>query len=470
MKTSAPALRLRGVCKSFGVVPALREMDFDLLAGEIHGIVGENGAGKSTLLRIIAGAERADAGEMQLLERGYAPQDPRDARKGGVVVVNQEPSIADSRTVAENINLGREIASYGVIDRASQNRVAANALKAIGADHLVNPAQRASTLTSGTRQMVEIARAFVTRPAVLLLDEPTSSLSRSEADQLWRAVRILADDGVAVALVSHRLDEVRRVATRATVLRDGRVVACDLLSVLDDDALVSAMSGRALLEGSALWTARTAGAICHESGGIVLRAGEILGIGGLVGSGRSRWLRELARETGAPRVSEDRRGEGLAQNLSIAENLTLPILSRLGKWGVVRAEKQASITHKWKDALSIKCLGPWQRISELSGGNQQKVAIARVLEQSSAIVLVDEPTRGIDVTAKAAIHEILRRASSDGHSIVVVSSDTRELLALCDRIAVMWRGALGRARPTSEWTEHAIVDEALRGASVESAA
>ncbi len=466
---TSPTLCLRGVRKAFGGVLAVRGVDLDLAAGEIHAVLGENGAGKSTLLRIMAGAEQSDSGSMQLKRQTYAPRAPRDARAAGVCVVHQEPAIADHRTVADNINLGREISSCGVIDRSAQLQTARMALEAIGAGSLVDPAASASTLTSGTRQLVEIARAFVSHPSVLLLDEPTSSLGRVEADQLWVAVRTLAKSGVAIALVSHRLDEVRRIADRATILRDGAVVESGLLAILDDDALVRAMSGSAIQTPTARGT-RVAGKVCFQEGALQLRAGEIFGVGGLVGSGRSRWLRGLAQKTLAARVSEDRRGEGFAQSLSIAENLTLPFLGRLSRWGILRSNDQARLANKWRDALSIKCTGPWQRISELSGGNQQKVAIARVLEQGTALVLVDEPTRGIDVAAKAAIHDILRRAADDGHSIVVVSSESRELLTLCDRIAVMWRGTLGVARPTHEWDEHSIVDADLRGSGAESAA
>lgn len=466
---NSPAFHLSGIRKTFHAVPALRGVELDLAAGEIHAILGENGAGKSTLLRIMAGAEKPNTGEMQLLGRSYAPRSPREARASGVCVVHQEPAIAAHQSVAENITLGQEVSSRWIIDRAGELRAASMALEAIGASHLVNPTARASTLTAGTRQLVEIARAFVAHPTVLLLDEPTSSLGRVEADQLWIAVRKLAHSGVAIALVSHQLDEVRRVADRATILRDGAVVERGELAKLDDDALVRAMSGGAAQQHTAR-SARAVGKVCFQAGTFELRAGEIMGIGGLVGSGRSRWLRELALKSGAARVSEDRLGEGFAQSLSIAENLTLPFLGRMGRWNIVRRSEQSRVTRKWRDALSIKCTGPWQRIGDLSGGNQQKVAIARVLEQDGTIVLVDEPTRGIDVLAKAAIHNILRSAADDGHSIVVVSSDTRELLALCDRIAVMWRGTLGTARPTHEWTEHSIVDAALRGAGTESAA
>ena len=465
----SPIFRLTGISKTFSGVHALRKVDLDLAAGEIHAILGENGAGKSTLLRIMAGAEILDAGSMQLSGKNYFPRSPRAARTAGVCVVHQEPAIAEHQTVADNINLGCEISSFGIIDRAGQLRKARQALKSIGAEAIVDPTALASSLTPGTRQLVEIARAFVTQPSVLLLDEPTSSLGRVEADQLWDAVRTMAKSGVAIALVSHRLDEVRRVANRATILRDGAVVESGELSTLDDDALVRAMSGSVVKELQARST-RTHEKICFQAGSFEIRRGEIIGIGGLVGSGRSRWLRELGLKSGAARVSEDRRGEGFAQSLSIAENLTLPFLDRMGRWGIVRSNEQACVVNKWRETLSIKCTGPWQRIGDLSGGNQQKIAIARVLEQGTALILVDEPTRGIDVSAKAAIHEILRNAADDGHSIVVVSSDTRELLALCDRIAVMWRGSLGVSKATNEWTEHSIVDTALRGAGVESVA
>ncbi|MDA1263250.1 MAG: sugar ABC transporter ATP-binding protein [Planctomycetota bacterium] len=465
----SPTLRLTGISKTFGAVHALRGVNLDLARGEIHAILGENGAGKSTLLRIMAGVEFLDAGSMQLSGQRYFPRSPRDARVAGVCVVHQEPAIAEHRTVADNINLGCEISSFGIVDRTGQLLKARQALEAIGAGMIVDPASPASALTAGTRQLVEIARAFVMRPSVLLLDEPTSSLGRIEADQLWDAVRLLAKSGVAVALVSHRLDEVRRVANRATILRDGAVVESGELAMLDDDALVRAMSGRSSKQQVARKHC-TIGKVCFQDGPFQIHAGEIVGVGGLVGSGRSRWLRELALKSGAARVSEDRRSEGFAQSLSIAENLTLPILGRMGRWGIVLASQQTEVTKKWTETLSVKCTSPWQRIGDLSGGNQQKVAIARALEQGTALILVDEPTRGIDVSAKSAIHHILRRTADDGHSIVVVSSDTKELLALCDRIGVMWRGSLGNVKPTSEWTEHSIVDTALRGASAESAA
>ncbi|MBL9150575.1 MAG: sugar ABC transporter ATP-binding protein [Phycisphaerae bacterium] len=486
-------LEMRNIEKRFGGTAALAGVDLCVAAGEIHALLGENGAGKSTLMRILAGAVAPDAGSIALDGRPFAPRSPIDARRAGVAMIYQELTLAPHLSVAANIRLGRErTVSYADVR---------NAMDAIGL--AVDLDAEARTLPPAERQLVEIARVLVGAASkIVVLDEPTSSLGPREAERVFTAIRRLRELGRSIVFISHHLDEVRAVCERYTILRDGRSVETGSLADVTDDQLVERMAGRPVDQvfpprrtsaGDVVLEVRElAGVDGFDGASLSLRRGEILGIAGLVGAGRTEFVRALygldpvrsgsvtigawTRERPAPRpyerlargmgmLSEDRKSEGLALRLSLATNTMLPSLGNEprsgGRFGIVRQSSLGERTRQWFDRLAIKARDPWQLANELSGGNQQKIALARLLERNVDIFVLDEPTRGIDVGSKMQIYRLLAELAAEGKAILVVSSVTSELLGLCDRIAVMTRGRLGPPRPAGECTEETI----LRAAS-----
>ncbi|MDZ4830660.1 MAG: sugar ABC transporter ATP-binding protein [Phycisphaerae bacterium] len=482
------ALSMRGVRKRFAATVALAGVDLEVAAGEIHALLGENGAGKSTLMKILAGAITPDAGVISLNGTTYAPRDPIAGRDAGVAMIYQELTLAPHLSVVENIRLARE----KTITRAD----ATAALRALGLTNSVNTLVK--NLGPGERQIVEIARAIAADARVIVLDEPTSSIGPMEASRVFDAMRRLRDLGRAVIFISHHLDEVRAVAERFTVLRDGASVGTGRIAETSDDALIALMAGRPLGQlfpvrtwaagGVVLKIDALAGDSLPRDASLELRRGEIFGIAGLIGAGRTELLRTIfgldAVRAGHVRVgawssstaqpylnlrhgvgmlSEDRKNEGLAQRLPIATNLLLSSLNRHARHGVVDDRTLARASEPWLARLGIKAASPLRLVSELSGGNQQKVAIARLLAHDVDVMLLDEPTRGIDVGSKAEIYRLLASLASQGKAIVMVSSVATELLGLCDRIAVMHRGVLGAARAADAWTEESIVHAASLG-------
>jgi len=491
-----------GIVKRFGATTALDGVDFGVRAGEVHALVGENGAGKSTLMNVLSGAIRPDAGTMRIDGRSYAPASALDARRSGITLIHQELSLAPHLTVTENILLGAEVARWGWIDhRESRQRTLALLERLEHAD--IAPDARVRDLPLPAQQVVEICRALAADARIVLMDEPTSRFQREDVERLFRLVRQLAARGIAVVYISHFLEEVREVADRYTVLRDGRTVDAGVLASTTDEQIVAQMVGR---EMARLFPARPARTVSDvvlsvtdlaAPPGLVnasfeLRRGEILGIAGLVGSGRTELVRALfglggstsgrivvggkpvdARH-GKPAtrlrerfgyVSEDRKGEGLALPLSVADNLTatrLAAFSRRGGWIDLDAQRDGA--RRWIDALGIRARSPDDAVRTLSGGNQQKVAIGRLLHQDAEVLLLDEPTRGIDIGSKAQVYEIISRCADEGKAVLVVSSYLPELFELCDRIAVMNRGRLSPARPVSEWTPESVLEVAITAA------
>ncbi len=498
LEESKAVLSMRGVRKRFGAVVALDGVDMDVCAGEVHGLIGENGAGKSTLMKVLSGALRPDAGHMELDGTLFRPRGPSDALRQGVAMIYQELNLAPHLTVEENIMLGREVQRWGVV-RRRQNRARAREALAVLGQTQISPTRRVSELGPGARQLVEVARALLGRARIAVMDEPTSSLSRKDAQRLFSVIRRLRDEGVAVIYISHYLEEVKQVADRYTVLRDGRSVGTGRVASTSTGQIIEQMVGRKLEEvfpriphepaGVALELDSVAGRRLPTSASLALRRGEILGVAGLVGAGRSELLRAVfgleqissgrvrvasvpdqglppwARlNQGVGLLSENRKEEGLALGLSVADNLTLSHLAPCAHFGWLDAKKQASLTQSWLDQLSIRCAGPRQTVGALSGGNQQKVALARLLHHNLDVLLLDEPTRGVDVGSKAEIYRLMGRLAAGGKAILFVSSYVPELLGVCDRVAVMHRGRLGEARPVSEWTEATLLEEATRGA------
>jgi ribose transport system ATP-binding protein len=487
--SGAPRFAMRGVCKSFGPTVALDGVDVAVAAGEVCALVGQNGAGKSTLMAILSGALKPDRGEMALDGAPYAPRGPHEARRAGVAMIYQELSLAPHLSVMENIALGVEPVRFGVVRRDRMRDTAARALDQLG-HHDISPDAAVGDLSPAAQQLVEIARAMASGCRVLVLDEPTSSLAHDDVRRLFDLIARLKRQGHAIVYISHFIEEVKEVSDRFVVLRDGRNAGGGLTRETPGDEIVTLMVGRAL-DHLYPHTARNPGAPVLEvqaltpgSATFTLRRGEILGIAGLLGAGRTRLLRTIFGlepvksgqitlgvyagpfaphdrwRQGMGMLSENRAGEGLAVGLSVADNLTGSRLQGLGPGFVVLPSRQLAAARRWIDRLGIQCVGPRQTTAQLSGGNQQKVAVGRLLHHDVDVLLLDEPTRGIDVASKVQIYQIADELVAAGKAVLLVSSYLPELLGVCDRIAVMSRGHLGPARPASEWTEHALLMEA----------
>jgi ribose transport system ATP-binding protein len=505
---SAPRFEMRGVGKVFGATAALEAVDFSVRSGEVCALVGQNGAGKSTLMSILAGAIVPDAGVMQLDGRPYAPRDPFDARRAGVAMIYQELSLAPHLSVMENIVLGVEPARHGIVDRARMRQVAADAMRQLGhAD--IQPETLVADLQPAAQQLVEIARALAIGCRVLVLDEPTSSLGHADVRLLFDLIGRLKARGIAIVYISHFIEEVMTVSDRFLVLRDGRNAGSGLTAATSANSIVGMMVGRALddlyprgerVPGDPIL--RLDG-VMPGAATLTLHRGEILGIAGLLGAGRTRLLRAIFGlepvtsgaitvgtysgvstphdrwRQGMGLLSEERAGEGLALGLSIADNMTLTRLEPLGPAFTVLPSKQRAAAARWIDRVGVRCESARQRVLELSGGNQQKVAVARLLHHDVDVLVLDEPTRGIDVASKAQIYRLIDELVSSRHvgpdlgrpgseqarprqskAVLLVSSYLPELLGVCDRIAVMARGRLGPARPVEEWTEHSLLMDA----------
>jgi ABC-type sugar transport system ATPase subunit len=494
---SRDLLSVRGVRKSFGPTVALDGVDLEARAGEVHAVLGENGAGKSTLMGILGGITGPDAGSLLLDGKPYVPTTPREAQVAGVAMVHQELSLCPHLSVAENVMLGREPVRSGIIAKNALRASAEKALLAAAGEDRARALQLdalVGDLPLADRQLVEIARALADEGCrVLILDEPTSSLGRGEVSVLFDRIRAMRERGLAVLYISHFLEEVKEIADRFTVLRDGRTVGTGEVRDVAVSELVAQMAGKAV---SQLFprSERKPGDVvlaCDEVAGVSrpvrasfeLRRGEVFGIAGLVGAGRTELLRvlfgvdKLARgrvrafghhgaaspaeriAQGFGMLSEDRKGEGLALEMSVADNLTLSRLT-----AIVRASWQRSVARRWVERLGIRCRDVLQPVIDLSGGNQQKVALGRLLHQDAEILLLDQPTRGIDVAAKVEVHQLIDELAVRGKAVLFVSDDLSELCGVCDRVAVMHRGVLGGARPASEWTEASLLSEAVGAA------
>jgi ribose transport system ATP-binding protein len=487
------ALTLEGIQKSFGRNAVLRGVSFGVARGTVHALLGENGAGKSTLMKIALGLEALDAGAMRLAGAPYRPRGPAEARRAGVVIVPQERTLCLDLSVVENIVLGIEPTRRGVVLRREARETARRALALVTGDEGRVPLDaRVRALSVADRQLVEIARALAQAgeaAKVLVLDEPTSSLGKDDAERLFSRVRALSEAGLAVLLVTHFLGDVRAHTDRYTVLRDGQVSGEGDPKTTPPEQIVHEMLGRELEQvredrGDTLYRdapPKERGEVLLEVKGLAgrkkptrvsftLHRGEVLGIAGLVGSGRTELLRAIAgldpRTAGTVEtragggvvglLSEDRGGEGLMLRRSIADNVDLsPRGARF-----VRPSAVLAAGERWIAELAIKARGPTQRAGELSGGNQQKVQIARMLREDYDVLLVDEPTRGIDVASKAQVLSLLRGLADKGKGIVLVSSQLDELVTACDRIAVMRAGVLGEPREGAKWTEEALLLEA----------
>jgi len=488
-------LAMTGVCKRFGATVALDDVGIEVAAGRVLALVGENGAGKSTLMKVLSGAIKPDAGQMRLDGEPYRPANPLDARRAGVAMIYQELSLTPHLSVEENIMLGMEPATLGVIHRKEVRRRAIEAISRFDNPELT-PDARVGRLSVGSQQLVEIARALAIGCRVLVLDEPTSSLTQQDVDRLFEIIGRLKRQGKAIVYISHFIEEVKRVADTVTVLRDGRVAGGSDVASISADAIISLMVGRQV-EDLYPRSPRQAGEVVLEvkdlagvskptSASLKLHRGEVLGIAGLIGAGRTELLRSIfgldpvrtgqiklglyagpaspVRRwmQGAGILSEDRKEEGLALALSISDNVTLSRLTGFGPLGLVLPGRQDKATRRWIEKLGIRCRSPRQSVLSLSGGNQQRVALARLLQHDVDVLLLDEPTRGIDVAAKAMIYKLIDELAcgQSPKAVLIVSSYLPELLGVCDRVAVMCRGRLGPTHKIEDIDEHSLMLEA----------
>jgi ribose transport system ATP-binding protein len=497
MPEAAPLLQITRLQKNYNV-PVLQDFDFTLRRGEVHALVGSNGAGKSTFARILSGLTTRDGGEMRLCGRLYAPESKREAEHAGVVMVLQELNVIGTLSIAENIFLNRLPRTSGFIRYTNLHEKARKVLAQVGLG-AVDPATPAGCLGVGQQQLIEIAGALSQSCKVLILDEPTAALTDPEIEQLFKNIRRLQGDGVGIVYVSHRMDEIRRIADRITVMRDGRAVMTCNAGETTPEELIRNMTGHDLPERKAAGVRSTGGVALRVQNlragervrgvSFEVRDGEILGIAGLVGSGRTETLRAIfgadpkdsgeifvvnkrvvirkpsdALRAGIGLVPEDRKRDGLLLTQSIQVNTTLNTLARhtrFSNW--LDKEAETKTADAFRERLNVACVSTEQAVSELSGGNQQKVVIARWLARDCRILMFDEPTRGIDATAKEAICQLLRDLAAESKAIVVVSSELVELVALCDRIIVLSQGRITGEFTPDTWTQEKITWAAFGG-------
>lgn len=486
-----PSLAFENISKRFGGVRALDEVSFQVESGAIHAIVGENGAGKSTLMKIAAGVHPQDGGTVLMDGHPVTIASPRRARDLGIALVPQEPALCPNLTVTENLSLGREPRSFGVLRRGEMLRRAEASLER--ASLPVSPNALVQDLAPAQRHLLQIARALAEEARFLILDEPTAALSEGEAEHLFDRLRVLKAEGVTILYISHRLPEIFSLCDTITTLRDGRHVATQLRDTVKPEDIVLQMVGRTLAEEEdqterlIAGSARDAGEAILEAAAISregafsnvsfqVRRGEIVTLAGLVGSGRTEVARCIfgldpltsgslrlegrpyaprgpqdAIKSGISLVPEDRRHQGLLMQLSVRQNLSLPALAsalgELANFGVIRKRAETVLAENMKSSLQIKTSGIEAGVDTLSGGNQQKVVLGKWLATSPKLLIVDEPTQGVDVGAKAQVHALLRDLAAQGYGVLMISSDLPEVLHLSHRILVMRQGSLAGELP-----------------------
>jgi len=491
---SAPVLALEGVSKSFGAVRALQDVSLRLYPGQAHALAGENGAGKSTLIKTLSGVHRPDAGSVLLDGIPVVFHGPGHARDAGVAVIYQEPTLFPDLSVAENIFMGRQPRrSLGRVDHAAVRRATAELFGRLGVD--LDPGQPARGLSIADQQLVEIAKALSFDARVLIMDEPTAALTGSEVARLFRIVRTLLESGAAVLFISHRLSEIFELCQQVTTLRDGRLVASEPVAGLTEDDLVRRMVGRELDElypkqdtetgGVALSVRRLTREGAFTDVSFEVRAGEIVGLAGLVGAGRTEVARAIfgvdrwdagevqiagrplrpgspsrAMAAGLALVPEDRRAQGLVLGLSIERNIGLTGLKATSKAGLANRAAERDRALDWAVKLQVKYSRLHDAVATLSGGNQQKVVLAKWLATGPRVLIVDEPTRGIDVGTKAEVHRLLSTLAAEGVAVLMISSDLPEILGMADRVLVMHEGRLTAEIPRAAATEEAVMSAA----------
>ena len=483
-----PVVRLRGVSKGFPGVLAVDGVNLDILPGEVHVVAGENGAGKSTLMKLLSQVERPSEGEIEFSGEKMEFHGPRYAQALGIAMVYQEFALAPDLSVAENLFMGHEPGRFGFVSRGAEKEKARELLGRVGL--VANPDRLAGSLTVAEQQRLEIAKALAIEARIVIMDEPTATLAEREIEDLFGVIRDLTADGIAILYISHRLDEIFRIADRVTVMRDGRVVDTLPVSELNEDGLVRLMVGREVGNLYPKPEAEIGDVLLRASGvsrgGVLkdcsfeVRSGEILGFAGLVGAGRTELARAVfgadpvdsgnvelegetlrirnpqdAIESGIGYLTEDRKGEGLALQLGMDQNITLANLP--SRFGFLSLGAERRTARRRRDELNIRTPSIRRSVQVLSGGNQQKVVVAKWLETEAKVLFFDEPARGIDVGAKAEMFGLIGDLAKEGRGTVLISSYLPELLNMCDRILVMREGEVAGVIPREEFSEERVI-------------
>ena len=467
-------IEMRGIDKSFGGNAVLKEAGFLLDHGEIHALMGENGAGKSTLMKILTGVYTKDAGQVIVDGQEVCYKNPQEAEKAGIVFIHQELNVLFDLTVEENMFLGKEIhGRFGVCDKKAMRAEVRKILDRLGVS--IDPQQRMSELSVGQQQMIEIAKAVLVDAKVIIMDEPTAALTQSETEVLFQVVRSLKEKGVSIVYISHRMEEIFELCDRITVLRDGSYIDTKRIQDTDMNDVVKMMIGREIGERYPLREA-SIGEVVFKVEGLTcpgvfkdvsfeVHAGEVLGVSGLMGAGRTEIMQAIfgnmphvtgklflngeeihnhnpgqAMKNGIGFITEDRKTEGLMLEESIRKNISLANLGRISRRGVLRKKEERELVQKGIEELHIKCFGPEHECGRLSGGNQQKVVFAKWIYTDPKVLILDEPTRGVDIGAKKEIYNIINDLAAKGVAIIMVSSELPEVLGMADRIMVVREG------------------------------
>ena len=501
MNSKTPVIELRGISKSFPGVKALSGVDFDIYPGELHALCGENGAGKSTLIKVMTGAHAPDEGSILVNGEAVSFSSPQQALSMGIACIYQELSIVPQLDVAKNIFLGNMFTKgkTGFLDKKRLYKDAAEILH----DHIklnIDPHEIAGRLSVAQQQMVEIGRALTRQAKVIIMDEPTSSLSDKEVETLFELIRMLKADGIAIIYISHKLDEVMQLSDRITILRDGQRIKTVNTADTTKERLISDMLGRELSNMYNKQPAEIGGTVLEVNGltrsgvfsdiSFSVKSGEIVGFFGLVGAGRTEIMRAIfgmdrydsgevilggeklrgrspsrAIRSGIGFATEDRKSEGLALRLSILANMTIVKLSQLSRFGVISRKKQRRTADEYVSSISIKTPSVSQLVGNLSGGNQQKVVVAKWLMMEPRVLILDEPTRGIDVGSKSEIYSLIVRLAQQGVAVIIVSSEIEEILGICDKVNVIHEGRLVSTLDAATSSTHDVLTSAFGGVS-----
>ena len=490
-------IEMRGIDKSFGGNAVLKNAGFLLDDGEVHALMGENGAGKSTLMKILTGVYTKDAGQVIVDGKEVCYNNPQEAEKAGIVFIHQELNVLFDLTVEENMFLGKEIKkAFGICDRKAMRKRVQEILDMLGVD--IDPTQRMDELSIGQQQMIEIAKALMVDAKVLIMDEPTAALTQSETEVLFKVVNSLRQKGVSIVYISHRMEEIFELCDRITILRDGTYIDTKRIADIDMNDIVKMMIGREIGERYPVRNSKIGDVAfevknlncpgAFENVSFEVRAGEVLGVSGLMGAGRTEIMQAIfgnmpnvtgqlfldgkeiknknpqqAIQNGIGFITEDRKVEGLMLEESIMKNISLANLGRISNGGVINKEKEQELVNKGIEELRIRCFGPQHECNNLSGGNQQKVIFAKWIYTNPKVLILDEPTRGVDIGAKKEIYNIINELAAKGVAIIMVSSELPEVLGMSDRVMVVREGEVRGILNKEEANQESIMTLATGG-------
>ena len=490
-------IEMRGIDKSFGGNAVLKNAGFLLDDGEVHTLMGENGAGKSTLMKILTGVYTKDAGQVIVDGKEVCYNNPQEAEKAGIVFIHQELNVLFDLTVEENMFLGKEIKKvFGICDRKAMRKRVQEILDMLGVD--IDPTQRMDELSIGQQQMIEIAKALMVDAKVLIMDEPTAALTQSETEVLFKVVNSLRQKGVSIVYISHRMEEIFELCDRITILRDGTYIDTKRIADIDMNDIVKMMIGREIGERYPVRNSKIGDVAfevknlncpgAFENVSFEVRAGEVLGVSGLMGAGRTEIMQAIfgnmpnvtgqlfldgkeiknknpqqAIQNGIGFITEDRKVEGLMLEESIMKNISLANLGRISNGGVINKKKEQELVNKGIEELRIRCFGPQHECNNLSGGNQQKVIFAKWIYTNPKVLILDEPTRGVDIGAKKEIYNIINELAAKGVAIIMVSSELPEVLGMSDRVMVVREGEVRGILNKEEANQESIMTLATGG-------